>query len=285
MQFIQTSDIYAFREMVWESLLKTLMPNNMLLGMLSARMSGEEPQPADRFAAILRAGELVGAVAQTIDGRPVFSAMPAEVARFALTEWLAHVGLPRTLFGAEQTIVELLPHIPAFFPKANLKTEKLMSYELQRVIMPAVRPIGNMRFAEAADEDLLVDWAVRFTIDCHLSESKSPTLRDDLGKKTRQSIESRKRVIWEIDGTPVSMAGAIRPAPFGDSIAWVYTPDEHRGKGYASQLVAEYSQYLLDQGSPRCLLFTDASNPVSNAIYQRIGYQHACDFLLLLNLS
>ncbi|EKD81094.1 MAG: hypothetical protein ACD_39C01981G0001, partial [uncultured bacterium] len=89
MQFIQTSDIYNFRETVWESLLKTLMPNNMFLGMLSARMPGEKPLSADRFAMISRAGELVGAVAQTIDGRPVFSAMPAEVARFALAEWLA----------------------------------------------------------------------------------------------------------------------------------------------------------------------------------------------------
>ncbi|OGK08722.1 MAG: hypothetical protein A2W80_04065 [Candidatus Riflebacteria bacterium GWC2_50_8] len=285
MQFIQTSDIYNFRETVWESLVKNLMPNNMFLGMLSARMPGEATLPADRFAAVLRGGELVGAVAQTIDGRPVFSAMPAEVARFAMTEWLAHVGLPRTLFGPEQTIAELLPHIPAYFPRANLKIEKLMSYELLKVITPASRPDGKMRFAEAADEDLLIEWAVRFTIDCHLPESDSPSLRDDLGKKTRQSIATRKRVIWEVNGTPVSMAGAIRPAPFGDSIAWVYTPDECRGKGYASQLVAEYSQHLLDKGSPRCLLFTDASNPVSNAIYQRIGYQHACDFILLLNLS
>ena len=285
MQFIQTSDIHCFREMVWESLIKTLMPNNMLLGMLCARMPGKEPLPADRFAVILKSGEVVGAAAQTIEGRPVFSFMPPEVARFALSQWLNHVGLPRTLFGTEQTIAELVPHVPVYFPKANLKIEKMMSYELLKVIMPATRPEGKMRFAGAVDEDLLVDWAVRFTVDCNLPESNSPSLRDDLGKKTRQSIESQTRVVWEVNGVPVSMAGAIRPAPFGNSIAWVYTPDKYRGKGYASQLVAEYSQYLLDKGAPRCLLFTDASNPVSNAIYQRIGYQHACDFLLLLNLS
>ena len=285
MQFIQTSDLDRFRETVWEPLVKTLMPNNMLLGMLSARLPGEKPLLNARFAAILRAGEVVGAVAQTIDGRPVFSAMSAEVARFALSEWLAQVGRPHTMFGPEQTITELLQHVPAYFPKADLKIERMMSYELQQVTMPACRPTGKMRFAEADDESLLIEWGIRFTIDCRLPESSSPSLRDDIGRKTRQSIVSRKRVIWEVDGAPVSMAGASRPAPFGDSISWVYTPDEHRGKGYASQLVAEYSRYLLEQGSPRCLLFTDASNPVSNAIYQRIGYQHTCDFLLLLNLN
>lgn len=285
MQFTLTTDIQNFRELVWESLIKDLMPNNMLLGMLCARMPGEKPLAADCFAVISQAGKVVGAVAQTIDGRPVLSAMSAEVARFALSQWIAQVGLPRTLFGHESMITGLLPHVPAFFPKADVKTEKLMSYELQQVIMPASRPDGNMRFAGAADEDLLIEWGMRFTIDCRLPESNSPSLRDDISKKTRQAIDQRKRVIWELNGTPISMAGAVRSAPFGNSIAWVYTPEAYRGKGYASQLVAEYSQHLLDKGSPRCLLFTDASNPISNAIYQRIGYQHACDFLLLLNLS
>jgi hypothetical protein len=52
----------------------------------------------------------------------------------------------------------------------------------------------------------------------------------------------------------------------------VYTPPELRGRGYATALTAELSQRLLDQGRRFCFLFTDLTNPTSNAIYERIGY-------------
>lgn len=129
-----------------------------------------------------------------------------------------------------------------------------------------------------------MEWGVNFVIECNLPESRSPDLRDEVLRKTQIGIAKRTRVIWEINGSPVSMAGAARPADFGTSVSWVYTPEIHRSKGYASQLVAKFSQNLLDKGAPRCLLFTDARNPISNAIYQRIGYRHACDFLQLSNL-
>jgi len=57
----------------------------------------------------------------------------------------------------------------------------------------------------------------------------------------------------------------------------VYTPPELRGRGYASALVAELSQRMLDSGMSFCVLYTDLGNSTSNAIYQRIGYNAICD--------
>ena len=54
--------------------------------------------------------------------------------------------------------------------------------------------------------------------------------------------------------------------------AGVETPPEHRGRGYATSCVAALSARLLAEGRRFCFLFTDAANPTSNAIYQRIGY-------------
>ena len=42
--------------------------------------------------------------------------------------------------------------------------------------------------------------------------------------------------------------------------------------------VAALSQHLLDSGWSVCSLTTDLANPVSNHIYQRIGYRPVCDF-------
>jgi hypothetical protein len=53
----------------------------------------------------------------------------------------------------------------------------------------------------------------------------------------------------------------------------VYTPPEHRRRGYASALTAALTERLLAGGRRFCFLFTDLANPTSNAIYQRIGYR------------
>jgi hypothetical protein len=75
-----------------------------------------------------------------------------------------------------------------------------------------------------------------------------------------------------------SVATVGGPTSHGTRISLVYTPPEFRGKGYASALVAALSQAMLDSGKGFCYLFTDQSNPVSNRIYQRIGYVPVCDF-------
>jgi len=62
------------------------------------------------------------------------------------------------------------------------------------------------------------------------------------------------------------------------AVSLVYTPPERRNRGYASALVAALSQHLLDAGWQFCVLFTDLANPISNSIYQRIGYRPVSDF-------
>ena len=74
------------------------------------------------------------------------------------------------------------------------------------------------------------------------------------------------------------MAAWVGHTEQGVRIGYVYTPPAERKKGYASAVVAALSQRLLDEGSPRCFLFTQAANPTSNKIYRALGYEHVCDF-------
>jgi len=76
---------------------------------------------------------------------------------------------------------------------------------------------------------------------------------------------------------PVSMAVARGETPNGYRVGYVYTPPEVRGCRYASALVADLSQYLLDSGLSFCVLYTDLGNATLHAIYQRIGYEAICD--------
>jgi predicted GNAT family acetyltransferase len=73
------------------------------------------------------------------------------------------------------------------------------------------------------------------------------------------------------------MAGYSGRTPNGIRVAWVYTPPENRGKGFAGACVAALSQKLLDEGRKFCFLYTDLANPISNHVYQKIGYEPVVD--------
>ena len=52
----------------------------------------------------------------------------------------------------------------------------------------------------------------------------------------------------------------------------MYTPSEHRRRGYGAAVTAHATQAALDGGAAQVVLYTDLANPTSNAIYQSIGY-------------
>ncbi|GAB3058896.1 GNAT family N-acetyltransferase [Intrasporangium mesophilum] len=82
--------------------------------------------------------------------------------------------------------------------------------------------------------------------------------------------------IWEVDGTPASMAYASPTSGGVTRISGVWTPVELRGNGYASGVVHALSAARMDAGA-RCILYTDLANPTSNAIYQAMGYRRDGD--------
>ncbi len=141
-------------------------------------------------------------------------------------------------------------------------------------VIPA-RPVGGeLRRADPAERDLIVEWLIAFTLEA---------LGPDEDVSTVASIADhwlggagRWLYIWD-DGGPVSMAGASGETPSGIRIGAVYTPPELRGRGYASNCVAAVSQAELDRGRRFCFLFTDLANPTSNKIYRAIGYEPVCD--------
>jgi predicted GNAT family acetyltransferase len=61
----------------------------------------------------------------------------------------------------------------------------------------------------------------------------------------------------------------------------VYTPPEHRGRGYGAAVTAAVSHAALDAGASYVVLFTDLANPTSNALYRRLGYQPVEDRVVL----
>jgi predicted GNAT family acetyltransferase len=139
-----------------------------------------------------------------------------------------------------------------------------------RKVLPITAPPGCMRQATQGDFELLVAWAAGFGRDTGCASG-------DNAPAVHRCLESGGLWLWE-NTQPVAMANCGQPTPNGIRINWVYTPREHRCRGYATALVAQLSQHLLDNGRKFCFLFTDLANPTSNSIYRRIGYEGVCDY-------
>ena len=144
-------------------------------------------------------------------------------------------------------------------------------YELRKVLVP-VPERGRLRLAMEEDFELVTGW--------HYGFHHELFGRTDQ-EQARRAAEARVRAgdifLWE-DDRPVSVAMKTRPTAHGISVGLVYTPPELRGRGYASACVGELSRKLLGAGWEFCALFADLANPISNHIYERIGYRPVCDY-------
>jgi len=144
------------------------------------------------------------------------------------------------------------------------------TFQASAVVPPRAVP-GTMRPATPADRGTLAAFMHGFEVELAMVDDEDPLARAD------RSIAAGRLFVWEDGGGPVAMAGWAGPTPHGVRVNWVYTPPDRRGRGYASNLVAALTRRLLAGGRRFCFLHTDLANPISNGIYQRLGYQPVCD--------
>ncbi|EXG80374.1 GNAT family N-acetyltransferase [Cryptosporangium arvum] len=104
-------------------------------------------------------------------------------------------------------------------------------------------------------------------------DEPEPFTERDAARRVDYFLSGGRAWLWEVRGEPVAMVCFAPPAAAAYRINAVYTPPEHRRRGYAAAATAELSQHLLDIGAAAVLLFTDAANPTSNGVYERIGYR------------
>jgi len=136
-------------------------------------------------------------------------------------------------------------------------------YAITRVRPPEVAR-GSARPATSEDADTLVRWL-------ESSHEETGEIGSDPDVMVMAAIAAGHYWVWDVDG-PVSMA-AVTPEVGGVTrIRGVYTPGDQRSNGYAAACVAKLSSNAVSRGVIP-MLYTDLQNPVSNAVYRRIGYR------------
>ncbi|WP_256104158.1 GNAT family N-acetyltransferase [Streptomyces sp. ODS05-4] len=151
--------------------------------------------------------------------------------------------------------------------------ERLRLYRLGELTPPTPRPAGRARVAGPGDRDLVTRWMGEFA-----AAVGEPPARDGHAWADVR-IAGGRITLWEApDGTPAAMAG-VSPLVAGQvRVAPVYTPEPLRGRGYGAAVSAAASRRAVDAGAGEVVLFADLANPVSNGVYQRIGYLPVADF-------
>jgi GNAT superfamily N-acetyltransferase len=151
--------------------------------------------------------------------------------------------------------------------KVRVETEGELIYRLRQLRAP--EPFGSMRQATMEDFGFLKGWMEEFMAETGL-------LAFDTENVVRLVIERGGYFILNVTGEDVSFGGHSKILGFTSGnigrIGPIYTPKHFRKRGYASLITAYISQLLLDQGALPTL-YTQATNPTSNKIYQDLGFE------------
>ncbi|OJF15548.1 GNAT family N-acetyltransferase [Couchioplanes caeruleus] len=143
---------------------------------------------------------------------------------------------------------------------------RMRLFRLGTLVPPTPPASGSARVADAGDRDLLVGWTAAFFREVGEDDPAIEAFVDD-------RLSYGGMLLWEDGGTPVSMAALTRPEAGMVRVQAVYTPREHRTRGYAGAVTTAISRAARQAGATEVALFTDLDNPTSNALYQRLGYE------------
>lgn len=240
----------------------------------SMRVQGADLYGTARFGWWTSGEDVEGAFLWTGTHPPLLCAMPERAARD-----LADVLAGRD---AVVTAVNGTPAIAGAFAEAWTARTGVPSrvrlrqrlHRLARLEPPDPAPDGAARVAGDADLDLVLEWSVQFHRDAGGPSRPNPAV-------TRGRLAQGGITLWEVDGRPVAMAGRTQAVAGVARVAPVYTPAEHRRRGYGAAVTAAATTGALDAGADDVVLFTDLANPTSNGVYRRIGYRPVQDRVIL----
>ncbi len=137
---------------------------------------------------------------------------------------------------------------------------------------------GQAVEATEATIDLLIDWRLATFEEAFKQPMNGG--RAEAARRAKASLAmGNGQILWHVAGRPVALAAVGLPREGMSRIGPVYTPPELRGRGYGTAVTAAAAGWALDRGAEHVVLFTDLANPVSNSIYQRIGFRPVADAL------
>jgi GNAT superfamily N-acetyltransferase len=260
-----TADAGKYLDRVGEFLRRRPVEHSVLLNAAATRIGEDVAGPGSNHWFWVQEGEDVVATAQHTPPHGVFlSTGPPEAMRiFAATLWRLCPELPGVT-GLGRAAHEFAAEWSRLGGPHATPGMRQGLYAAEEVKIP-FGVAGRFRPARGADAPMLCDWLDHFVAEAGVAARAK--------NEVASRIDAGLLFVWEAGSVVVSMA-AITVAQGGVSrVQLVYTPPQHRGRGFASACVAALTARELAIPGRTCMLNTDLSNPTSNGIYQAIGYR------------
>ncbi|MGM7701442.1 GNAT family N-acetyltransferase [Pseudalkalibacillus sp. Hm43] len=275
MEAITFTSARKYAEYAHHDLYKQEALNNLPIGILNRcvkqEQEGTQTDPPPYFLTIQNGHEPVLYLLMTppykmgVFGDPLNPKIKSAV-EYAI-DYLLTEGVPLPGVIGEKSISKLFATIWA--EKTGKSYKMAMDQRIYKLtkVKEDIQRSGKLRLATFNDLDVIKEWGYQFSF-----VTENPFTKEQAEEKARQFIQEQSVYLWLVNDEPVSMARKARGTKNGVSVNFVYTPPEHQRKGYATACVTELSDRLLNEGYSFCTLYTDLSNPTSNSIYQKIGY-------------
>jgi predicted GNAT family acetyltransferase len=237
---------------------------NLVLTLLSDRVA--RPAPG-RYGWATAAGEVEGVVFQspvTFQAAlaPTTAAAAAALAGAVADAWpdlpgVAGEAAPAAAFAGTFGAARRMPVHP-------VEAQRL--HHLTTLRAPDPVP-GAPRLAVPGDQAVVAGFVAGF----HADVGEGHRVAADDEETAAAAIAGGRLWLWD-DGGPRAMVAITLPRAGVARLGAVYTPPRHRRRGFAGAVTADAVGRVLAEGATP-VLYTQLSNPTSNALYQRLGFE------------
>jgi predicted GNAT family acetyltransferase len=264
-----TGDPETYAAHAWELLARAPAERTVALTILESARAGYRWSDDPMLFGWYEDGEDVcGAVLWT----PPFELLLAVVPDDSVAQLASALGKRRAaLPGVNGDVATVGRFVDAWRPRRWSAGFEMRLYKLDALQPPSPPSPGAPRVAREEDLPIAVRWLQAFQADAGVR-------RTDVQPTARERIAGGRLWLWEIGGVPVSMAARTPTVAGVARIAPVYTPSEHRRRGYGTAITAVCTADALARDADHVVLFTDLANPTSNSIYQQIGFRPVADY-------
>lgn len=104
---------------------------------------------------------------------------------------------------------------------------------------------------------------------------------DGISASVENAISNSSLYVWREDGVISSIAQVINDDEENAIIGSLFTQTKFRGKGYGYFLMHSLTHGLLQNGYSKCGLVSDADNPITKKIFERVGYKPNYNWILM----
>ena len=260
-----------------EWLLEDEVLNNGIIGSLDLLVEESSVySPPYWFATVEELGKVVGVAMHTKPDGMVMTALPKEILQEVFNSVDQVVGPPHRIYG---------PMAAAEWLSGKWVASRKLRRELQMVwnvyVLDASHPperdaAGFLRVSTDDDAEFAERWGRAYG-----DEKPAPV---DVSQFMLRKLRRKELFFWDNEGptTLLTLSGFTEK---GVRISAVYTPVEHRGKGYGSAAVASMCRQLFGEGKTYVTLTAIKGDPVER-MYQRLGFDkigaRACYILVPL---